>query len=166
MNSCHFDRNADSRRLSTVKGEEDMPPLKAQFFHSSPLPIDDPLAALPQPDAKPASYSLIPFNSYDNNALEEAWLNLSNDEKKKANSKMDRIDAKVQVLAQRAARKATELTKRPSTTYRKMSSELQERRSKAIIDIGKKHAEKHAVEERNKGSNVIPVEGAPIVSTH
>lgn len=53
------------------------PPLTAQFFYTSPLPIDDPLSVSPTPgsfDAKIAKHTPRPFSAYDNNALEEAWF--------------------------------------------------------------------------------------------
>ncbi|CAL3962516.1 unnamed protein product [Diplocarpon coronariae] len=72
-------------RLSAVTsnasgGDNDMPPLKTHFFYSSPLPIDDPLSAVPIPtgaESKLAKHPPRPFSARDNNALEEAWLGLS-----------------------------------------------------------------------------------------
>lgn len=57
-----------------------MPPIKAQFFYYSPLPIDDPLSAAPPStgsEIKSAKHDPRPFSEYDNNALEEVWLSLS-----------------------------------------------------------------------------------------
>ncbi|PBP25750.1 DDHD domain protein [Diplocarpon rosae] len=72
-------------RLSAVignvsSGDNDIPPLKAHFFYSSPLPIDDPLSAIPIPtgaESKSTKHPPRPFSARDNNALEEAWLGLS-----------------------------------------------------------------------------------------
>ncbi|OAA55965.1 ddhd [Niveomyces insectorum RCEF 264] len=55
---------------------EGVPPSNAQFFYSSPIPIDDPLAAATT-DAKDPKLALRPFSQGDNNALEKAWLGLS-----------------------------------------------------------------------------------------
>jgi hypothetical protein len=63
-----------------------MPPLKAQFFYYSSLPIDDPLSAMPIPtgsESKAASHPPRPFSAYDNSALEEAWLGLGSRKDKK-----------------------------------------------------------------------------------
>jgi hypothetical protein len=67
-----------------VKDDEhaDMPPLHAQFFYSSMIPIDDPLssgAITGVPDAKASKGNLRPFSPGDNNALQKAWFNLISD---------------------------------------------------------------------------------------
>ena len=52
------------------------PPIKAQFFYVSSVPIDDPLSPLPpvSSDTKSAdSHQPQPFSSRDNAALTEAW---------------------------------------------------------------------------------------------
>lgn len=161
--SCHFARNVDSQPtgLKTIKGEEDMPPLKAQFFHASPLPIDDPLSALPNiggTDAKSSIHTPLPFSDYDNNALEEAWQNLSVERKTKVNKKMDRLEAKAQAQAERAARK---IARRAMTSDGTMTPELLEKRHKALRDIGTKHATRHAMEQAYKELNVTPPGGTP-----
>ncbi|KAL8671541.1 MAG: hypothetical protein Q9168_003968 [Polycauliona sp. 1 TL-2023] len=82
--SLHPDSNLFTRRASTVDGG-DAPPIRAQFFYSSPLPIDDPLSAVPPPSNKSAGSRVPPrpFSVADNKALEEAWrqLQASTDEK-------------------------------------------------------------------------------------
>ncbi|KAI1825180.1 DDHD domain-containing protein [Xylaria intraflava] len=56
----------------------DVPPVAAQFFYSSPIPIDDPLSAIAVPnDPKSVRAPLQPFSPADNNALEAAWLSLA-----------------------------------------------------------------------------------------
>lgn len=57
-----------------------IPPIHAQFFYHSLIPIDDPLStatAAPGSEHKPAKTPLRPFSHADNNALERAWLQLS-----------------------------------------------------------------------------------------
>ncbi|KAL6719332.1 hypothetical protein ACLMJK_003571 [Lecanora helva] len=70
--------NAFTRRASTVA--IDPPKITAQFFYCSPLPIDDPLAAIPPPStgspAKPSRVNPRPFSVHDNLALDSAWLKL------------------------------------------------------------------------------------------
>ena len=64
---------------SAPAGSDSPPPIRAQFFHQSALPIDDPLSPLPPPaTTSPPSvrYPLQPFAGRDNAALEEAWLGL------------------------------------------------------------------------------------------
>ncbi|KAH9898608.1 DDHD domain-containing protein [Xylariomycetidae sp. FL2044] len=61
----------------------DVPPVKAQYFYASPIPIDDPLSAstiAATTDPKSARNRLQPFSPADNNALENAWLGLASDE--------------------------------------------------------------------------------------
>ena len=72
--SLQPDSNVFTRRASTVS--VDPPLLRAHFFYSSPLPIDDPLSPIPPPSNKPAATSRAsprPFSVADNKALEEAW---------------------------------------------------------------------------------------------
>lgn len=71
-------------------GDDDVPPLKAQFFYSSPLPIDDPLIPIPtlSGDLKSAKHPPRPFSPYDNNTLEEAWLSLGPLRSKKSHRKL------------------------------------------------------------------------------
>lgn len=70
-------------------GLEDIPPLRAQFFYASHIPIDDPLAAATIAGSSSSSSSsadkskpsasklpLRPFSPGDNAALERAWLGL------------------------------------------------------------------------------------------
>ncbi|KAI2642010.1 DDHD domain-containing protein [Xylaria nigripes] len=72
-------------RLAPVKNPSladptapDIPPVTAQFFYSSPIPIDDPLSAIAASnDPKSMRATLQPFSPADNNALEAAWLSLA-----------------------------------------------------------------------------------------
>lgn len=61
-------------------GLEGIPPLKAQFFYSSPIPIDDPLSAatiVGASETRASKLPLRPFSAGDNTALERAWLGFS-----------------------------------------------------------------------------------------
>ncbi|KAL8907351.1 MAG: hypothetical protein Q9207_001469 [Kuettlingeria erythrocarpa] len=73
--SLQADSNVFTRRASTVSTEA--PLLRAHFFYSSPLPIDDPLSPVPPPSSKPSTSAARvpprPFSVPDNKALEEAW---------------------------------------------------------------------------------------------
>ena len=67
-----------------------MPDLKAHFFYSSALPIDDPLSPVPtytSSDSWAGNYPPRPFSIGDNNALEEAWLGLASDKDRKHHSR-------------------------------------------------------------------------------
>ncbi|KAK7723678.1 hypothetical protein SLS64_000007 [Diaporthe eres] len=60
-----------------------IPPINAQFFYHSLVPIDDPLStatAATTADGRPVKGVLRPFSHADNNALEAAWLNLADDD--------------------------------------------------------------------------------------
>ena len=80
--SCllQIDSNAFTRRAS----EHSLlpPPLRAHFFYSSALPIDDPLSPVPPPSssshASPSKVPPRPFSLVDNTALEEAWRIIHN----------------------------------------------------------------------------------------
>lgn len=60
----------------------DPPRIRAQFFYSSALPIDDPLSRVPPPanssTTTPARVPPRPFSVFDNTALEEAWQLVQN----------------------------------------------------------------------------------------
>ncbi|PHH84648.1 hypothetical protein CDD83_1611 [Cordyceps sp. RAO-2017] len=61
--------------------DNDLPPLDAQFFYSSLLPIDDYLSGggLGSHDSRPFRRQLRPFSRGDNAALESAWLSLESE---------------------------------------------------------------------------------------
>jgi len=66
--------NTLTRRASGVS--DSAPKLRAHFFYSSALPIDDPLTPVPPPSNAPTGPSKVPpkpFSVHDNNDLEEAW---------------------------------------------------------------------------------------------
>ncbi|KAF4556429.1 DDHD domain-containing protein 1 [Elsinoe fawcettii] len=54
------------------------PPVRARFFYTSPLAIDDPLSPVPPPASSSSSSKLPPrpFPEYDNSRLDEAWHEL------------------------------------------------------------------------------------------
>lgn len=66
---------------SVSQSSSSPPKLRAQFFHTSSLPIDDPLAPLPATTSAQTSGSQRapprPFSAKDNNALENAWRELA-----------------------------------------------------------------------------------------
>jgi len=60
-----------------------IPPVKAQFFYTSIVPIDDPLSTstiAASTDAHAAKGITQPFSEGDNNELERAWLGLATDD--------------------------------------------------------------------------------------
>lgn len=70
-----------SSHVAKINKDDDLPELKAHFFYTSPLSIDDPLSAVPSPaafDNKTTRHPPRPFSPYDNIALEKAWLSLYN----------------------------------------------------------------------------------------
>ncbi|KAL2170045.1 hypothetical protein VTG60DRAFT_5385 [Thermothelomyces hinnuleus] len=84
-------RLAPAPSPAPTPGLEDIPPLRAQFFYASHIPIDDPLSAATivgsssssssADKSKPSSSKLPlrPFSPGDNAALERAWLGLGSD---------------------------------------------------------------------------------------
>lgn len=60
---------------------DDIPPVNAQYFYLSSVPVDDPLSTTvaATTDPRSARSSLRPFSPGDNNALERAWLSLASD---------------------------------------------------------------------------------------
>lgn len=63
-------------------GPDGVPILKAHFFYSSPIPLDDPLSTptiVGSADQKSHKAPLRPFSPGDNNSLEKAWLTLGSE---------------------------------------------------------------------------------------
>ena len=75
--SCLLNDEPSSHVQRTREYSDSPPKLRAQFFYSSALPIDDPLSSAPPPsNSSTASLSKLPplpFSVLDNRALEEAW---------------------------------------------------------------------------------------------
>lgn len=73
--SLHAESNIFTRRASELSVAP--PKIRAHFFYSSALPIDDPLSPVPPPSASsstgPSKVPPRPFSNFDNTALEEAW---------------------------------------------------------------------------------------------
>lgn len=64
---------------TSSNGRNAAPPIRAQFFYQSALPIDDPLSPLPPPASASSPsqrYPLRPFTGHDNAGLEAAWRSL------------------------------------------------------------------------------------------
>ncbi|KAI5864160.1 DDHD domain-containing protein [Durotheca rogersii] len=75
-------RLAPVSRPSPSSDADGIPPVNAQYFYASSVPIDDPLSTTTVTavaDPKSSRSSLRPFSPGDNNALEKAWLSLSSD---------------------------------------------------------------------------------------
>ncbi|KAI6776941.1 hypothetical protein HG530_000886 [Fusarium avenaceum] len=64
--------------IARIEREDGVPPVEAQFFYSSVIPIDDPLSTSSTvgADTKTNKGQVRPFAHGDNNALEKAWLSL------------------------------------------------------------------------------------------
>ncbi|PYH43937.1 DDHD family phospholipase [Aspergillus saccharolyticus JOP 1030-1] len=71
---------ADATDPAAWLSSETPPTVRPQFFYTSPLPIDDPLTALPAPTGGQGSANakapLRPFSVRDDATLEEAWRSL------------------------------------------------------------------------------------------
>ncbi|KAI5923838.1 DDHD domain-containing protein [Camillea tinctor] len=90
-----------------------IPPVKAQYFYSSPIPIDDPLSTstiAATTDPKSARSSLQPFSPSDNNALEKAWLSLASDEYRRNHTQARRNRSPSPSLAEANAKKLSAIT--------------------------------------------------------
>lgn len=106
---------------------DDIPPIKAQYFYNSPIPIDDPLstsAVATTTDSKALRGSLRPFSPGDNNALERAWLSLSSAQYRRNHTQARRNRSPSPSLAGANAEKLRII----------------------IHDLAVRHAEKHACE--------------------
>ncbi|KAK3315213.1 DDHD domain-containing protein [Apodospora peruviana] len=108
-------------------GLEGIPPLNAQFFYSSPIPIDDPLSAatiVGSADSKTSKAPVRPFSPADNIALENAWLGFSSDRDRRNHRQAQR-------------------NRSPSPS---LSKENAQKLAAIIAQLATKHKEKHDLE--------------------
>jgi len=140
-------RLAPITELPLTRDGESYPQIAAQFFYSSVIPIDDPLApgtiagAL---DPKSVKGRLRPFSREDNNALEKAWLSLL--------SETDRAD-------HREARKQPGLD---LSTIRRTAK----RRTRLVRTIANKHFKKHGYDHRPQDVALpVDIEVAAVATT-
>lgn len=116
-----------------------IPPINAQFFYHSLIPIDDPLSTAtiaPTSDSKSAKGILRTFSHADNNALERAWLELGSSSDRKTHQALlskTRLDP---ALATRNTQKLSDL----------------------IQELVRKHKGKHAHESQPRLSLEQPSE--------
>lgn len=118
-------------RLAPVKyapNPDDRPPIKAQYFYASIIPIDDPLSANVAADNRSTKPQPRPFGPGDNNALEQAWLSLASDvdrvnhddaryNRKHKEASSQAIDEKRVVIVEAIARKHIEKHRGTAETY-------------------------------------------------
>ena len=93
---------------------EDPPKIRAQFFYSSALPIDDPLSPVPPIQAaKSTAPSRVPpkaFSLHDNIALEEAWQKFQEKERgEKADARQHEAIRRTEEKRKRAEESARDL---------------------------------------------------------
>ncbi|KAK0635089.1 hypothetical protein B0T17DRAFT_623417 [Bombardia bombarda] len=125
-------------------GLEDIPPIVAQFFYSSPIPIDDPLSAATSIASSSSSSSssssesksapLRPFSPGDNNALEKAWLGFASDR----DGRNHRLAVQGQAQGQGQGQRRGNRDRSPS-----LSRENRERLTAIVEQLVGKHAKKH-----------------------
>ncbi|KAK8039944.1 DDHD domain-containing protein [Apiospora rasikravindrae] len=120
-----------ARPFTQADDEDDdnaIPPVNAQFFYTSAIPIDDPLSTSTiagAADARSAKGLVLrPFSRGDNNALEKAWLGLASDEYCRNHDQARR-------------------NRSPSPSLAKANTE---RLEEIVHDLAIKHKEKHARE--------------------
>ncbi|KAI0441475.1 DDHD domain-containing protein [Xylaria telfairii] len=122
-------------RLAPVRNPfsaaQGIPPVAAQFFYASPIPIDDPLSAIAATtDPRSLRATLQPFSPGDNNALEAAWLGLVTDQYSRNHDHARR-------------------RRSPSPSLAKANAA---RLAAIAHDLAVKHAEKHAREGSKRES--------------
>ncbi|KAK7428761.1 hypothetical protein QQZ08_004686 [Neonectria magnoliae] len=79
--------------VARIEREDNIPPIEAQFFYSSVLPIDDPLStsfAAGPSESRSGKGQLRPYSRGDNTALEKAWLGLISDNDRRAHENVRR----------------------------------------------------------------------------
>lgn len=124
--TCHLTRIPELPSIDENE-HDDSPPLRAQFFYTSGLPIDDPLSAVPPPadsSAKSYNHPPRPFSAYDNTALEEAWCSLSSGADHKYHQKLR------------------------NSRLKPLTKSQTDRRTTIIYELVTKHILKHELEEK------------------
>ena len=114
-----YDRKCRLRPVSVTLEQDGTPGIRAQFFYSSLMPIDEPRSTGAQSSGSDRKYNkkkLRPFGPGDNNSLERTWLSLKSDDCRSEHEKL------------RETRGRHELTK-----------ESEERRQTLIRRIAAKH---------------------------
>lgn len=116
-----------------------IPPINAQFFYHSLIPLDDPLSTVTIPTASDKSSARAPLRPYshaDNNALERAWLSLA-------------------ATSHRNSHKAALLSK----PFEPSISAINAQKINKIVDsLARKHREKHAKDNAAKAPLEAPLE--------
>ena len=100
---------------------EGIPAINAQFFYSSPVPIDDPLSTatvIGAPDGRSAKHVVRPFSQGDNNALEKAWLAFSSAEDRQNHQELRRNPSLSPILATSTAEALSAIVDNLVTTHR------------------------------------------------
>lgn len=139
--SLHSESNTFTRRASEIS--TDPSKVRAHFFYSSALPIDDPLSPVAPPSSSsstgPSKVPPRPFSIHDNNALEEAWqitqaMNRVKEERERLDSDKATIDP---TTPQRSTSKhdpgAEEITYNTKSTTEKETTNTGE---DSNVDIG------------------------------
>ncbi|KAM3500252.1 hypothetical protein MY11210_009537 [Beauveria gryllotalpidicola] len=115
-----FDAKCRQTPVNLPDRDGGMPPVKAQFFYSSSVPIDDPLSASSHTattDFKKYKELLRPFGRGDNNALETAWMSLSTTESRSRHEALRSGKPKTRSLANKDAKSREELVQKAAQKH-------------------------------------------------
>ncbi|KAK0651338.1 DDHD domain-containing protein [Cercophora newfieldiana] len=114
-------RLAPAPNPEPVPGLEDIPPVKAQFFYSSPISIDDPLSAatiVGATETKSTKVPLRPFSPGDTLALEKAWLGFASDRDRRNHRQAQRNRSPSPSLSKENAAKLAAIVAQLATKHR------------------------------------------------
>jgi pimeloyl-ACP methyl ester carboxylesterase len=104
-----------------IEGLEGIPPLKAHFFYSSHIPIDDPLSAstiVGASESKPSNLPLRPFSTGDSLALEKAWLGFVSDRDRRNHRQAQRNRSPSPSLSKENAARLAAIVKQLSAKHK------------------------------------------------
>ncbi|KAM3449350.1 hypothetical protein NHJ6243_009984 [Beauveria neobassiana] len=122
-----FDAKCRQTPVNLPDRDGGMPPVKAQFFYSSSVPIDDPLSVSSHTattDFKKYKELLRPFGRGDNNALETAWVSLSNTESRSRHEALRSGKPKTGSVANKDASSREELVQKAAQKHGKIHLEV------------------------------------------
>ncbi|ROT34945.1 DDHD domain-containing protein [Sodiomyces alkalinus F11] len=116
-----------SRPVQTDDGSDEAPPIAAQFFYTSLIPIDDPpshgtIAGVSE--AKSTKGRLRLFSAGDNNALEKAWLSIASEQGRRTHQEARKSKTLSPALTDANASKLASLIRHIVREHRKKHGDL------------------------------------------
>lgn len=171
--SLQAESNAFTRRASEVS--TDPPKIRAHFFYSSALPIDDPLSPVPPPSSgsstAPSKVPPRPFSIFDNTALEEAWQIIQNAKHHKSTSEGHESHRIPDPKSTRPHHERTDsdddhIYDTTGSAMMAEAAQYQEDSSHGVVDQGENIKARSSVVEPDKGAALVNADTQKLGDPH